>query len=153
MAQLKIGDQAPAFRLKNQDNKDVSLADFQGKKHVVLYFYPKDESTGCVMEACSFRDSYEAFLEAGAEVIGVSADSVRSHKSFQENRRLPFILLSDRDNAVRKAYGVKGTMLDLIPGRETFVIDKNGLIKHRFASQIQIDSHIKEALKVLEELD
>ncbi|MEO0470149.1 MAG: peroxiredoxin [Bacteroidota bacterium] len=152
MDKLKIGDVAPDFSLPNQEGKNVSLQQFQGQKHVVLYFYPKDETPGCTAEACGFRDQYEAFTDAGAEVIGVSADSIESHQSFARHRRLPFQLLSDPDNAIRKKYGVKSGMFGLLPGRETFVIDKEGKVRHRFASQIQIQSHIKEALQVIKEL-
>ncbi|MEO1451123.1 MAG: peroxiredoxin, partial [Bacteroidota bacterium] len=113
---------------------------------------PKDETPGCVKEACSFRDSYEAFQEAGAEVIGVSADSVASHKRFEAKRRLPFQLLSDTGKKITKLYGVEGAMFGLLAGRETFVIDREGIIRHRFASQLQIDAHIDDALKVLQSL-
>ena len=153
MSKLKVGDAAPDFELKNQDGKRTSLSDFLEKKNVVLYFYPKDETPGCTKEACSFRDSYEDFLELGAEVIGVSADSVDSHKAFATNRRLPFILLSDPDHKVSKAYDVSGSMFGLIPGRETFVIDKKGIIRLRFSSQIQIDQHINKAKAVLSGLE
>ena len=153
MAKLKVGDPAPEFELKDQDGKRVSLSDFRDKKNIVLYFYPKDETPGCTKEACSFRDSYEDFLELGAEVIGVSADSVDSHKAFANNRRLPFILLSDPNNVVSKAYDVSGSMFGLLPGRETFVIDKKGIIRLRFSSQLQIDQHINKAKAVLTELD
>ena len=152
MARLGIGDAAPDFSLPNQDNETIKLSQFKDSKHVVLYFYPKDETPGCVKEACSFRDSYEAFQQAGAEVIGVSADSVSSHKKFESRRRLPFQLLSDADKKVAKMYGVEGAMFGLLPGRETFVIDKEGVIRHRFASQFQIDAHIDDALKVLQSL-
>ncbi len=149
MAKIIIGDPAPDFELLNQEGKAVRLSDYHKKKNVVLYFYPKDETPGCVKEACGFRDNYEKFTEAGAEVLGVSADSVDSHKLFQLNRRLPFQLLSDPENQVRKQYGVTGSFLGMIPGRETFVISKSGHVLHRFSSQVQIDSHITEALKIL----
>lgn len=152
MAQLNIGDPAPDFQLQNQDGKLVSLADFREKKPLVLYFYPKDETPGCVREACGFRDAYEDFLQLGAEVIGVSADTVASHKSFQQRRRLPFQLLSDIDKTVAKQYGVKGSLLGLLPGRETFVIDQAGIIRYRFASQLQISPHIQSALEILQQL-
>lgn len=148
---MKIGDTAPDFSLPNQEGENIQLSDFKGKQHVVLYFYPKDETPGCTKEACSFRDSYEAFKDAGAEVIGVSADSVKSHKAFASNRRLPFQLLSDRSKKVAKSYGVSG-FLGLLPGRETFVIDKEGVIRHHFSSQLQIGRHIDDALKVLQGL-
>ncbi len=149
---MKVGDKAPAFSLANQEGQTIHLADYQGQKSLVIYFYPKDETPGCTKEACSFRDSYEAFMDAGAEVIGISADSVASHQAFAENRRLPFQLLSDPDKAVSNAYGVKGALLGLFPGRETFVVDKKGIIRHHFVSQTQIDKHIKEALKIVKTL-
>ncbi|MEM7655658.1 MAG: peroxiredoxin [Bacteroidota bacterium] len=149
MSKLGIGDPAPTFDLSNQAGQQIKLADYQGKQHVVLYFYPKDETPGCVKEACAFRDSYEAFTDAGAEVIGVSGDSVDSHASFANRRKLPFQLLSDPKNDLRKSYGVAGSMLGLLPGRETFVIDKAGIIRHRFSSQFQIDAHVEDALEVI----
>ena len=112
---IAVGDKAPDFKLRDQNGKDVSLAGFRGKKAVVLYFYPKDETPGCTKEACSFRDSYEEFVKAGAEVIGVSGDSVNKHKSFAEHHRLPFTLLADDGNLLRKAYGVPATLW-LLPG-------------------------------------
>src|SRR5512136_1125914 len=102
---VKVGDQAPDFRLPNQSGDMVNLKDFNGKKIVVLYFYPRDFSSGCTAEACAFRDSYEVFKEAGAEVIGVSSQSVESHEQFVSVNSLPFILLSDDDGRVRKLYG------------------------------------------------
>src|SRR3972149_2530991 len=120
---VNVGDMAPDFSLLSQTGENVTLSQFRGKKNVVLYFYPKDETRGCTREACTFRDSYELFTDLGAEVIGVSADSVESHKAFAEHHNLPFTLLSDVDNAVRKLYGVAST-LGIIPGRVTFIIDK-----------------------------
>lgn len=152
MAKLQIGDPAPEFELLNQKGEMVRLSDYLGKKTVVLYFYPKDETPGCVKEACGFRDSYEDFIEVGAEVIGVSDDSIDSHRLFSLSRRLPFVLLSDQKGKIRKTYGVSGSFLGLIPGRETFVIDKNGILRHRFSSQTQIGTHIKEALEMVREL-
>lgn len=147
-----VGDQAPAFSLPNQDGQTINLSDYTGKKHIVLYFYPKDETPGCTKEACGFRDQYEAFTDAGAEVIGVSMDSVRSHQKFSTKRNLPFQLLSDPKKEVSKQYGISNSMFGLLPGRETFVIDKSGVIRHHFASQFQIDPHIDEALKVIQGL-
>jgi peroxiredoxin Q/BCP len=152
MEKVALGSKAPDFELEDQNGKLVKLSDFIGKKNIVLYFYPKDETPGCTKEACGFRDQYEDFTAIGAEVIGVSADSVESHKSFAMNRKLPFILLSDTQNEARKKYGVKGSLLGLLPGRETFVIDKQGIIRHRFSSQFQIDNHINDALNVVKSL-
>lgn len=153
MARLMIGDPAPDFELENQEGKTISLQDYEGRKTVVVYFYPKDETPGCVKEACAFRDQYEDFVDAGAEVIGISADSVNSHKLFALSRRLPFQLLSDPKNKIRKAYGVANDFLGFVPGRETFVIDKYGKIQFRFASQSKISQHIDEALRVVKKLN
>lgn len=148
-----VGDQAPDFELLNQRDETVSLSHYLGKKNIVLYFYPKDETPGCIKEACGFRDNYEAFQEAGAEVMGVSGDSVNSHKLFALSRRLPFQLLSDPKNKIRKLYGVSGDFFGLTPGRETFVIDKEGVIQMRFSSQFQIDQHIEDAIRTVRKLD
>lgn len=148
---IAVGDQAPDFRLRDQHGKEVSLANFRGSKAVVLYFYPKDETPGCTKEACSFRDSYEDFVKAGAEVIGVSGDSVAKHQAFAQHHRLPFTLLADEGNALRKAYGVPATLW-ILPGRVTYVIDKGGVVRHVFDSQLQATKHIGEALVVIRQL-
>jgi len=130
----------------------VTLSEFLGKKNVVLYFYPKDETPGCTREACSFRDSYEELTNLGAEVLGVSAQSVESHKSFATHHGLPFILLSDEGNKVRKLYGVPSS-LGLLPGRVTYIIDKKGIVRHIFNSQTQTQRHVEEAKNELKELE
>ncbi len=149
--QLRPGDRAPDFELPTQDGKTVRLADFRGKKAVVLYFYPKDFTAGCTAESCSFRDAYEDFSQAGAEVIGISDDDVDSHREFASHHRLPFILASDTDGTVRERYGVKKTLW-LIKGRETFVIDREGIIRHMFSSQLDPTRHVEEALKVIRQI-
>jgi peroxiredoxin Q/BCP len=149
---VRIGDKAPNFILTSQMGDKVTLSEYIGKKNIVLYFYPKDETRGCTREACEFRDRYDVFTNLGAEVIGVSAQSVKSHKSFATHHGLPFLLLSDEKNEVRKLYGVSATM-GIIPGRVTFIIDKKGVVRHIFSSQFQPEKHIKEALKVLEKLE
>jgi peroxiredoxin Q/BCP len=111
----------------------------------------KDNTSGCTAEACSFRDSYEVFQEAGAEVIGISSDSEKSHEQFAKQYRLPFILLSDLGGVVRKSYGVPATF-GLLPGRVTYIIDKQGIVRHIFSSQFAPQMHVTEALKVLKEL-
>lgn len=148
---IAVGDKAPDFQLRDQNGRTVSLADFRGKKAVVVYFYPKDETPGCTKEACSFRDSYEDFVKAGAEVIGVSGDSVDKHQAFAEHHRLPFTLLADSGNALRKAYGVPSTLW-ILPGRVTYVIDRQGVVQHVFDSQLQATKHIDEALVVIRRL-
>jgi thioredoxin-dependent peroxiredoxin len=147
---VQVGDKAPDFTLPSATGEPVSLSSFLGKKHVVFYFYPKDNTGGCTAEACSFRDSYEVFKEAGAEVIGVSSDSVESHDGFAKQYHLPFILLSDQGGALRKLYGVP-KMLGLIPGRVTYVIDKQGIVRHIFSSGSPLP-HVKEALDILQSL-
>ncbi len=149
--QVKVGDKAPDFTLPSQMGDNVTLSEFFGKKNVVLYFYPKDESIGCTKEACSFRDSYEELTSLGAEVIGVSSQSVSSHKSFATHYGLPFLLLSDEGSVVRKLYGVHSSM-GLIPGRVTYIIDKAGIVRHIFVSQLQYLQHVEEAKRVLKEL-
>ena len=131
---------------------NVTLSEFFGKKNVVLYFYPKDETPGCIKEACTFRDRYEELNGLGAEVLGVSGQSVGSHKSFATHYGLPFILLSDIDNKVRKLYGVPSSM-GLIPGRVTYIIDKQGVVRHIFSSQIQSEKHVEEAKTALREIE
>jgi len=151
MAKVKAGDKAPDFTLPSQTGENVTLSEFFGKKNIVLYFYPKDESSACTKEACTFRDNYEVFKELGAEVIGISSQSVESHKSFASHHNLQFILLSDEDNKVRKLYGVASTF-GVLPGRVTYIIDKEGIIRHIFSSQFQPQKHIDEALNILKKL-
>lgn len=147
-----VGQPAPDFDLADAQGQRVRLADFRGKRSVVLYFYPKDDTPGCTKEACSFRDSYEAFKEAGAEVIGVSSDSEASHSKFATKYKLPFTLLADSGGAVRKQYGIPAT-LGILPGRVTFVIDRAGIVRHVFNSQLQATRHVEEALKILKRLN
>jgi thioredoxin-dependent peroxiredoxin len=131
---------------------NVTLSEYLGKKNVVLYFYPKDETPGCTREACTFRDSYEELTNLGAEVLGVSAQSVESHKSFATHHGLPFLLLSDTDNKVRHLYGVPSS-LGLLPGRVTYIIDKKGVVRHIFSSQTQAERHVEESRKTLRDLE
>ena len=149
---ITVGDKAPDFTLPSQMGDNVTLSEYFGKKNIVLYFYPKDESPGCTREACKFRDQYEVFTNLGAEVLGISSDSLESHKSFATHHGLPFILLSDTDNKVRELYGVPSSM-GIIPGRVTYIIDKKGVVRHVFSSQFQPEKHIEEALKILEMLE
>lgn len=142
---IREGDKAPDLTLPDQHGQPRRLSDLWSKGPVVLYFYPKDETAGCTAEACSFRDRYETFKEAGAEVVGVSSDGVESHKSFAAHHRLPFVLLADTKGELEKAFGVKRT-LGLIKGRVTFVIDRQGIIRMVFDSQLRPTAHIGEAL-------
>jgi peroxiredoxin Q/BCP len=148
---IQVGDKAPDFTLPSQAGEQVRLSDRLGERIVVLYFYPKDETPGCTKEACAFRDSYEVFAEAGAEVIGVSSDSVDKHAAFAGHHELPFTLLSDQGGQVRKSYAVPAT-LGLLPGRVTYVIDRAGTVRHVFSSQTNIGRHVNDALDVVQKL-
>src|SRR5471032_1994852 len=148
---MKTGDRAPDFELHANEGRTVRLADYRGKKAVVLYFYPKDETAGCTAEACTFRDEYEDFSAAGAEVIGVSDDSVASHDKFAAHHKLPFVLASDKDGALREQMDVTKAM-SLLAGRVTFVIDKQGVIRDRFSSLIRFKAHVHNALELVKQL-
>ena len=148
---IQAGDKAPDFSLPSQAGDPVRLGDRLGERVVVLYFYPKDETPGCTKEACAFRDSYEVFAEAGAEVIGVSSDSVDKHAAFAGHHELPFTLLSDEGGQVRKSYGVPST-LGILPGRVTYVIDRTGTVRHVFNSMTNIGRHVNDALDVVKKL-
>jgi len=143
-----VGDVAPDFTLPDQFGKPVRLRDLVGRKTVVLYFYPKDETPGCTLEARAFRDRYEEFAAQDAEVIGVSSDSIKSHHRFAARQDLPFVLLSDRGSVVRQLYGVEKT-LGVLPGRVTFVIDTAGIGRHIYSSQVLATRHIREALSAV----
>jgi peroxiredoxin Q/BCP len=148
---VRVGDPAPDFELQDQLGKPVRLRELLGRKAVVLYFYPKDETPGCSIEARAFRDRYEEFTAQDAEVVGVSSDSVKSHHRFAQRQELPFMLLSDRDGTVRARYGVEKT-LGIFPGRVTYVIDAAGIVRHIYSSQVQAERHSREALDALDAL-
>ena len=148
MTALQPGTPAPDFQLNDQNGNPVRLSQFRGKKAVVVYFYPKDDTTGCTAEACAFRDDTPRFLAAGAEVIGISDDSTDSHQKFATKYSLPFTLLADHGGRVRKLYGVT-KMFGIVPGRVTFVIGKDGVIRHVFSSQLAFRQHVDEALQAL----
>jgi len=147
--QIKEGFKVPEFNLSDQDGKEFNIKDVLEKKKLVIYFYPKDDTPGCTKEACSFRDQFEVFTQAGAMIIGISAQSVDSHKKFAGKYKLPFTLLSDTDNHVRKLFGVSSGP---IPGRVTFVVDKTGTVVYVFDSQMQATRHVDEALRILKEM-
>jgi thioredoxin-dependent peroxiredoxin len=148
---VQVGDKAPDFTLPSETGEQVQLSDQLGSHVVVLYFYPKDNTSGCTAEACAFRDSYEAFTDAGAVVIGVSSDSVDKHAGFAGKHKLPFTLLSDAGGKVRKLYGVPST-LAVIPGRVTYVIDRDGTVRHTFNSMMNISGHVGDALDMVRKL-
>jgi len=147
---LKIGDKIPSFTLQDQNGEDFLIDDFLGSTAMVIYFYPKDDTPGCTKEACSFRDTYAEFRDLNAKVIGISADNVVSHKKFAEKYNLPFILLSDTNNKVRKLFGVPGSLFGLIPGRVTYIVDKNGIVTEIYDNMFNAEGHIKESLKALQ---
>jgi thioredoxin-dependent peroxiredoxin len=147
---IKVGDAAPAFQLNDQSGNPVSLETFRGKP-LVLYFYPKDDTPGCTAESCAFRDQYEVFEAAGAAVVGISGDSPESHQNFASKYQLPFTLLSDPGDQVRKAFGAT-TAFGLIPGRITYVIDGQGVVRYQFDSMFNFKAHVDEALKALKQL-
>ncbi|OAY27000.1 peroxiredoxin Q, chloroplastic [Manihot esculenta] len=150
-AKVNKGQVPPSFTLKDQDGKNVSLSKFKGKP-VVVYFYPADETPGCTKQACAFRDSYEKFKKAGAEVVGISGDDTSSHKAFAKKYRLPFTLLSDEGNKVRKDWGVPSDLFGALPGRQTYVLDKKGVVQLIYNNQFQPEKHIDETLKLLQSL-
>ena len=145
---LKIGDNLPNFSAKDTNGNIFNSQDYIGKQSLVIYFYPKDDTPGCTTQACSFRDSYQDFKDLGAEVIGISSDSVQSHVKFKSKFNLPFILLSDNDKKLRKLFGVAKDYLGLIDGRTTYVIDKSGIIKLVFDST-SAKIHIAKTLEIL----
>ena len=146
---LKVNDPAPLFESVSDEGTKFSLSDAIGKTNVVLYFYPKDFTSGCTREACQFRDNWEKVIALGATVIGISSDDPATHADFKKKHALPFILVSDESKSIRKMYGAAGMIL---PQRVTFVIDKSGKIRNVFNSQLNISKHIEEALRVLDEI-
>lgn len=144
---LAVGDAVPSFTLKDQDDKPFNIADAVGKHILIIYFYPKDESMVCTKEACAFRDSFADFTKAGAQVIGINAGTVESHKSFQKNHKLPFILLSDPDNKVLKMFKVKNKFF--MTGRQTFVVDLKGKIAFSYESMLEGTEHSRQALAIV----
>ncbi|WP_395044839.1 peroxiredoxin [Flavobacterium sp.] len=148
--ELKIGDKIPNFKLNDANGNLFESSSLLGKPSVI-YFYPKDNTAGCTAQACSFRDQYEDFKDLGAAVIGISSDSVSSHQKFAKQYKLPFVLLSDASKKIRKLFGVPTGMFGLIPGRVTYVADKEGIIKMIFDSMMP-KNHISNALKAIKKM-
>ena len=148
---LEIGDKVPNFIAKDKDGIVFESKSVVGIKPVVFYFYPKDNTPGCTAQACSFRDQYEDFTDLGAEVIGISSDSSSSHEKFTKKYRLPFRLLSDNDKKIRTLFGVKPNLFGLLPGRVTYVVDSNGIIRLVFDSVVATN-HIPKALKMVQKI-
>jgi peroxiredoxin Q/BCP len=150
---LQPGDRIPDLSLPGPAGTTHNLLELAAKKTLVVYFYPKDETLGCTAEACGFRDSYEDFTAAGAEVVGISDDSVATHESFAKHHRLPFVLLSDPGGKARTAFGVGTSGFGLIKGRVTFVVDRTGVVRMAFDSQIRVNKHVREALAAVKQLE
>ena len=152
MANLQVGDQAPDFSATTYDGNTIRLADFLGKRALVLFFYPRDGTPICTQEVCAFRDSYEQFMTAGADVIGVSSDDPESHRAFSRQHKLSFPLISDAGGSLRKAFAVPRSM-GLFPGRVTYVIDQAGVVRHIYSAQFASAEHVRQALTVLETIN
>jgi peroxiredoxin Q/BCP len=152
MNEIKVGSSIPAISLPDQNGNLFDINSVLGKKNMVIYFYPKDDSPGCTAQACAFRDQFEVFSDTDAVIIGISSQSVKSHKEFAEKHRLSFTLLSDEGNKIRKQFGVPTNLFGLLPGRVTYVADKTGKVIYTFNSQLQAEKHVDEALRILKEL-
>ena len=148
---VTAGSVAPDFTLPSQSGGTVRLGEFLGARPVVLFFYPKDNTLGCTREVCAFRDSFEELARLDAEIIGISSDSIDSHRDFAEKHKLPFILLSDQGGKVRRLYGVPNTF-GIFAGRVTYIIDSNGIVRNVFSSQIAVEKHVEEALNTLKSI-
>lgn len=149
MNSIKVGDMIPLFSLPDQDGNMFHIESVLGKKKLVIFFYPQDGSLYCTKEACYFRDLHDAFIDADALIIGISGQSVESHKKFAEDNNLNYKLLSDTNNSVRKMFGVPNRFFGLIPGRVTYVIDRSGKVVLTFNSQSDVQNHVDEALKIV----
>jgi len=152
MKKIEVGDQVPQFSLQDQNGKPFKLDSVLGKKNLVIYFYPKDDSPGCTKEACSFRDQFDVFRDEDAIIIGISGQSVASHLDFANKHHLNFTLLSDPGNKVRKLFGVPASLFGLLPGRVTYIVNKKGEVVYIFNSQLQAQKHVQEALEILKKM-
>jgi len=153
MNEIKVGSIIPSFSLLDQNGQLFLSDSVIGKKNLVIYFYPKDDSPGCTKEACSFRDQFDVFNQADALIIGISSQSVESHKKFAEKHRLNYTLLADEKNVVRKQFGVPANFFGLISGRVTYIVNKEGKVVYIFNSQLQAEKHVEEALTILKNLN
>ncbi len=152
MKTISVGDRAPEFTATAADGTRVSLADFRHQKTIVLFFYPRDNTSICTQEACAFRDAFEDFVQAGAVVIGVSSDSNEKHQAFAASHRLPYLMLADVDGSLRRTFGVPNSLF-ILPGRVTYVIDRDGVVRHVFKALMQGKQHTEEALRIVRELN
>lgn len=152
MNKIEIGSNVPGFTLPDQNGNLFDINTILGKKNLVIYFYPKDDTPGCTKEACYFRDQFEVFNEENAIIIGISGQSVESHKEFATKYKLNYTLLSDEGNEIRKLFGVPTNLLGFLPGRVTYVVNKKGKVVYVFNSQSQATKHVDEALRILKSL-
>lgn len=148
MPAVTVGDRAPDVTFTTHDGATVRLSDYAGKRPVVVFFYPKDGTPLCTTEACAFRDAFERFSESGAELIGVSADSDATHRSFAARHKLPYLLASDSAGELRRAFGVPRT-LGFLPGRVTYVIGRDGTVRMAYSAQLTATEHVTKALEAL----
>jgi peroxiredoxin Q/BCP len=146
---IEVGSHIPLFKLPDQNGKIFNISNVLGKKNLVIYFYPKDGTTGCTKEACSFRDNLDEFKKSNALIIGISGDNVNSHKNFANKYHLNFTILSDQDNKIRKLFGVPNSMMGVVPGRVTYVVNRKGVVIHIYNSLSKPEQHITEALSAL----
>ncbi|MCF6181524.1 peroxiredoxin [Lutibacter sp.] len=146
MKKIEVGDAIPTINLKDENGVEVNINAI--KKPLIIYFYPKDETPGCIKEACKFRDEFQRFTDLGVQVFGISGDSSASHKKFKEKYHLPFTLLADTNNEIRKKFGVPKSLL-FLPGRVTYVVNKNGIVTYMFNSQFGAEKHIEKTLEFL----
>jgi thioredoxin-dependent peroxiredoxin len=152
MSKLEINHQIPVFEALDQDKQLISSKTFSGSP-LVVYFYPKDDTPGCTAQACAFRDAIEEFKSLDVRVVGISSDSPESHKQFAERHKLPFTLLSDTSNKIRKQFGVPKSLFGLLPGRVTYLFNSAGKLIHIFSSQLNVKQHIGEALKEMKKAE
>jgi peroxiredoxin Q/BCP len=152
MKKIVVGSTIPSFSLKDQNGRQFDISSVIGKKKLVIYFYPKDDSPGCTKEACYFRDQFEVFNDVDAVIIGISGQSVESHKEFAEKYRLNYTLLSDEGNRIRKLFDVPTNFFGILPGRVTYVVDKEGKVVYIFNSQVKVIEHVDEALRILKDI-
>ena len=148
MPAVAVGDKAPLFTATLQDGGTFDSASLSGRKSLVLFFYPKDNTPVCTQQACAFRDAYGQFVKADVEVIGVSSDSPASHRRFAEKHRLPFPIISDPDSALRKLFGVPRAW-GIFPGRVTYVIDKEGVVRLVYNATLAAEPHVRKALEAI----
>lgn len=149
---MKLGDKIPSFTLKNQDGEEVHIKNHIGKHPVILFFYPKNFTRGCTREACAFRDHYDIIKERGAVIFGISSDSVDSHANFKKQYNLPFDLLSDKSGVVRKLFNVPNEIFGIVPGRATYLFDKNGILIMQYNALFGAVDHVKQTLQKLDSI-